>query len=52
MPPATGPVVSLLTLTDRANGLYAPPVGGTLFVAIIANVGMGAISRALTPQLP
>jgi hypothetical protein len=31
VPPATGSVVSLLTLTDRANGLYAP--SSMLFVA-------------------
>ena len=42
--------LGLIMTCNLAIGLYTPPVGGTLFVAAnIANVGMGAISRALTP---
>jgi C4-dicarboxylate transporter, DctM subunit len=42
--------LGLIMTCNLAIGLYTPPVGGTLFVAAnIARVGMGAISRALTP---
>lgn len=42
--------MGLIFTCNLAIGLYTPPVGGTLFVAAkLADVGMGAISRALIP---
>jgi C4-dicarboxylate transporter, DctM subunit len=42
--------LGLIMTCNLAIGLYTPPVGGTLFVAArIANVGMGAMSRAMVP---
>jgi C4-dicarboxylate transporter, DctM subunit len=42
--------LGLIMTCNLAIGLYTPPVGGTLFVAAkIADVGIGAISRALVP---
>ncbi|MEP7207283.1 MAG: TRAP transporter large permease [Casimicrobiaceae bacterium] len=42
----------LIMTCNLAIGLYTPPVGGTLMVgARLAGVGMGAVVRALIPQL-
>ena len=42
--------LGLIMTCNLAIGLYTPPVGGTLFVAArIANVAMGAMTRALVP---
>lgn len=44
--------LGVVMTANLAIALYTPPVGGTLFVAAkIANVGIGAISRALIPLM-
>ncbi len=44
--------LGLVMTCNLAIGLYTPPVGGTLMVgARLAGVGMGAVVRALMPQM-
>jgi C4-dicarboxylate transporter DctM subunit len=44
--------LGLIMTCNLAIGLYTPPVGGTLMVgARLARVGMGAVVKALIPQL-
>ncbi len=44
--------LGLIMTCNLAIGLYTPPVGGTLMVgARLAGVGMGAVVRALIPQM-
>ena len=44
--------LGVVMTANLAVALYTPPVGGTLFVAAkLANVGIGAITRALIPLM-
>ena len=44
--------LGVVMTANLAIALYTPPVGGTLFVAAkLANVGIGAITRALMPLM-
>ena len=44
--------LGVVMTANLAIALYTPPVGGTLFVAAkLANVGIGAITRALVPLM-